>query len=41
MAEARGQCVNPEEEERPSLEAVTRRLVTTVTEDISVCNSDL
>lgn len=31
--EARGQLGKPEERERPTLEAVTRRLVKSVTED--------
>jgi hypothetical protein len=39
MTEARGQFMNPEERELPSLETVTRRLVNTVAEDTSVCGS--
>jgi hypothetical protein len=41
VAESRGQFRNPREGERPPLEAATRRLVKTVTEDTSVCNRDL
>jgi hypothetical protein len=35
--EARGQFGNPEEEVRPLLEAVTRRLMKTTTEAIILC----
>jgi hypothetical protein len=41
VAKARGQFGNPEEGESLPLEAVTRELVKTVTENTSVCNSDL
>jgi hypothetical protein len=36
VAEARGQFGNPEERERPSLEAVTRKLVKAMTENASI-----
>jgi hypothetical protein len=36
MAEARGQFGTPDEVERPPLEAVTRGLVKTVVEDMSL-----
>jgi hypothetical protein len=41
VAEARGHFGNPEEAERPPLEAVTRRRVKAATENTSVCNSDI
>jgi hypothetical protein len=42
MAEARGQLENPEERDRPSLEAVTRGLVKTADlEDFSACSCEL
>jgi hypothetical protein len=37
VVEARGYFRNPEEGERPPLEAVTRRLVKTVIKDTRVC----
>jgi hypothetical protein len=41
VAEVKGDFGNPEERERRPLEAVTRRLVKTVTGDTGVCNSGL
>jgi hypothetical protein len=41
VAKARGQFENPEEGESLPLEAVTKELVKTMTENTSVCNSDL
>jgi hypothetical protein len=37
VAEAREQFGNPEKGERPSLEAVTKKLVKNMTEDIIAC----
>lgn len=37
MSEARGQFTNPEKREHPPLEAVSREMVKTVTEDTCVC----
>jgi hypothetical protein len=42
LSEARGQFGNPEEGERPPLEAVTRKLVKTANrEDLSLCSGRL
>jgi hypothetical protein len=41
VADVRGQYENPEEGERSPLETVTKRLVKTVTETSTLCDSDL